>query len=148
MGELRAPKRVSTTVRRRGEQGRLSIAVADDDLAASMGRVQKGTRDEGFRRPAKKSSPPSGGDAPRSTSPAFHPLAYRGVVAEWSLENRERWGRRANALEETGLSWRDAETQAFVEVWSHLHRSNSTVDSAPPAPDLADGAVDAEDCLP
>jgi hypothetical protein len=44
-------------------------------------------------------------------------------VADWPVEWRERWGRRANALEvENGLSWRDAETQAFVEVWN-LFRS-------------------------
>ncbi len=29
-------------------------------------------------------------------------------------------GPRANALEENGLSWRDAETQAFVEVWNQF----------------------------
>ena len=64
---------------------------------------------DGFRRLATKSSAPP---------PIFHPLAYRGVVAEWPIEWRERWGRRANALEESGLSWRDAEAQAFVEVWT------------------------------
>jgi hypothetical protein len=53
-----------------------------------------------------------------SSPPIFHPLAYRGVVAAWPVEWRERWGRRANELEESGLSWRDAETQAFVEVWN------------------------------
>ena len=57
--------------------------------------------------------------------PIFHPLAYRGVVANWPVEWRERWGRRANSLEEGGLSWRDAETQAFVEVWNQLrHQTN------------------------
>jgi len=53
-------------------------------------------------------------------APVFHPLAYRGVVAEWPVEWRERWGRRANALEESGLSWRDAEAQAFVEIWNEI----------------------------
>jgi hypothetical protein len=58
-----------------------------------------------------------------SPPPIFHPLAYRGVVANWPVEWRERWGLRANSLEESGLSWRDAETQAFVEVWNQLrHR--------------------------
>ncbi len=51
-------------------------------------------------------------------APVFHPLAYRGVVADWPVVWREQWGRRANALEESGLNWRDAETQAFVEVWN------------------------------
>ena len=60
-----------------------------------------------------------------SPPPIFHPLAYRGVVANWPVEWRERWGRRANSLEEGGLSWRDAETQAFVEVWNQLrHQTN------------------------
>jgi hypothetical protein len=62
--------------------------------------------------------------------PVFHPLAYRGVVAEWPVEFREQWGLRANALEESGLSWRDAETQAFVEVWKlvrHQQAGNSPV---------------------
>ena len=48
----------------------------------------------------------------------FPPPAYREVVAGWPDDRRERWGRRANELEEAGLSWRDAEAQAFVEVWS------------------------------
>jgi hypothetical protein len=64
-----------------------------------------------------------------SSPPVFHPLAYRGVVAEWPVEWRERWGRRANAFEETGLSWRDAEAQAFVEVWSQF-RAQFTANSA------------------
>ncbi len=60
-----------------------------------------------------------------TSPPLFHPLAYRGVVAEWPLEFREQWGRRANALEESGLSWRDAETQAFVEVWKLVRYQNA-----------------------
>jgi hypothetical protein len=64
-----------------------------------------------LRRPPVKINAPA---------PVFHPLAYRGVVAEWPVEWRERWGRRANELEEKGLSWRDAETQAFIEVWGEV----------------------------
>jgi hypothetical protein len=67
------------------------------------------------RRPIDTNSPP----------PVFHPLAYRGVVAEWPIERREQWGRRANALEENGLSWRDAETQAFVEVWNLIRQAQA-----------------------
>jgi hypothetical protein len=58
-------------------------------------------------------------------APVFHPLAYRGVVAEWPVEWRERWGRRANALEEKGLSWRDAEAQAFIDVWGDVRTQES-----------------------
>jgi hypothetical protein len=67
-----------------------------------------------------------------SSPPIFHPLAYRGVVAGWPVEWRERWGRRANELEESGLSWRDAETQAFVEVWN-LRRQERPAHAAPNA---------------
>lgn len=54
-----------------------------------------------------------------------HPPAYRNVVAGWSEDWRERWGRRANELEDSGLSWRDAEAQAFAEVWNLLRRSSN-----------------------
>jgi hypothetical protein len=58
------------------------------------------------------------------------------VVAVWPIGWRELWGRRANDLEETGLSWRDAETQAFVEIW-HKYRS-ATATCLPPTPSAAD----------
>jgi hypothetical protein len=70
-------------------------------------------------------------------APVFHPLAYRGVVAEWPVDWRERWGRRANDLEEQGLSWRDAEAQAFIEVWKEL-RQHSADHQTPSAIALAD----------
>jgi hypothetical protein len=54
------------------------------------------------------------------TVPVVHPPEYRRVLANWPDEWREQWGLRANALEENGLSWRDAEAQAFVEVWNRL----------------------------
>jgi hypothetical protein len=85
--------------------------------------------DETGQGPAEgPSAPPSEKSAsvehvspqPIAPPPIFHPLAYRGVVANWPVEWRERWGRRANALEEGGLPWRDAETQAFVEVWNQV----------------------------
>jgi hypothetical protein len=72
-------------------------------------------------------------------APVFHPLAYRGVVADWPVEWRERWGRRANALEESGLSWRDAETQAFVEVWNlRRHQPHEHSPTAALAPSNAE----------
>jgi hypothetical protein len=58
-------------------------------------------------------------------APVFHPIAYRGVVAAWPVEWRERWGLRANALEEQGLSWRDAEAQSFVETWNQRRSEQS-----------------------
>src|SRR4051812_35593229 len=44
------------------------------------------------------------------------PLPHRRVLATWPDAWRERWGRRANELEEAGAPWRDAEGTAFVEV--------------------------------
>jgi hypothetical protein len=61
----------------------------------------------------------------------FHPPSYRGVVAGWPEDWRERWGRRANELEEAGLSWRDAEAQAFVEVWNKVRQAPHTRALAP-----------------
>ncbi len=90
--------------------------------------------------PAEPSStPPSESSASTAHSseqalsppPVFHPLAYRSVVANWPIEWRERWGRRANHLEEDGLSWRDAETQAFVEVWNQLRHPVSEKSGEP-----------------
>ena len=65
----------------------------------------------------------------------FHPPAYRGVVAGWPQGWRERWGRRANELEETGLSWRDAEAQAFVEVWNQVRQERRAEAAAPSDPE-------------
>lgn len=74
--------------------------------------------------PPRRAAPPpratEPGERPTPAPVVFHPLAYRSVVAGWSVESREHWGRRANELEDAGLSWRDAETQAFVEVWRML----------------------------
>jgi hypothetical protein len=63
--------------------------------------------------------------------PVFHPPAYRGVIAGWPEDWRERWGRRANELEEAGLSWRDAEAQAFVEVWNKVREEHGGAALAP-----------------
>ena len=53
------------------------------------------------------------------------PLPYRNVLADWPDEWRERWGRRANDLEDSGLSWRDAEGRAFVEIYSQVRASKN-----------------------
>lgn len=66
----------------------------------------------------------AGGAARRSDD--FKPMPYRRVLASWPVDWRERWGRRANELEESGLSWRDAEGRAFVETWSEFRASGQT----------------------
>jgi hypothetical protein len=63
--------------------------------------------------------------------PVFHPPVYRGVLASWPEDWRERWGRRANDLEEAGLPWRDAEAQAFAEVWNQFRREPRSGGLAP-----------------
>ena len=67
--------------------------------------------------------------AGRSSAPVSHPPAYRGVVATWPDDWRERWGRRANELEEAGLSWRDAEAQAFIETWNLFRQGERGVNA-------------------
>jgi hypothetical protein len=51
-------------------------------------------------------------------------------VAAWPVAWRERWGRRANELEETGLTWRDAEAQAFIEVWNDVRKQQDAQSAA------------------
>ena len=63
--------------------------------------------------------------APGEHASDIRPLPYRMVLANWPDDWRERWGRRANDLEEReGLSWRDAEGRAFVEIWSEFRSSS------------------------
>lgn len=128
MRELRTLKRTRAGSRVRSVQGRLSMELGDEEgSGGEPGKAELSNRDSGFRRPvrspvasAEKASP-TGGRAP---APVFHPLAYRTVVADWPIAWREQWGQRANELEETGLSWRDAETQAFVELWHRVQRES------------------------
>ncbi len=46
----------------------------------------------------------------------FTTFPYRVALANWPDTWRERWGHRANALEDQGLGWQAAETLAFFEV--------------------------------
>lgn len=41
---------------------------------------------------------------------------WRALLAKWPDEWRERWGHRANQLEDGGLDWIEAERQAWNEV--------------------------------
>jgi len=50
----------------------------------------------------------------KSPTPSWPPRDSR--LAEWLIERRQRWGERANALEDAGLDWREAEQQAFQEL--------------------------------
>jgi hypothetical protein len=127
--ELRTLRRTRLGSRVRSVQGRLSIELANEDEASDSVRPEPQARSSGFRRPAKSPRADAGHDSAataKTPAPIFHPLAYRSVVADWEIDTRKQWGLRANELESSGLSWRDAETQAFVEVWHRLRRSSRT----------------------
>lgn len=128
MSETSVLQRPSTASRRRGVQRSLGLSATEVAVEAP-GVVSEGPPAVRYRKPRKALPAKADGKPDRSPPPpVFHPLAYRSVVAAWSLDARERWGVRSNQLEETGLSWRDAETQAFVEVWNDLRRAGGYSD--------------------
>lgn len=52
----------------------------------------------------------------KPTEPPPRGLPWRQHLPWWPDAWRERWGRRAVELEETGIGWREAEERAFVEI--------------------------------
>jgi len=129
MGELGALKRSMAVSRRRGVQRRLNMTAVEAASVAVPSRPEEGASPVRFRRPRRSGAVATVEPVDRTPPPpVFHPLAYRSVIAAWSIDARERWGRRANELEDSGLSWRDAETHAFVEVWNHLRRAGGFAD--------------------
>lgn len=81
------------------------------------------SREPAKRRGRKASAAPSSPPAPSGPGEqeGFPPLdfktfPYRTALANWPDEWRERWGHRANALEEQGLDWQEAEARAFFEI--------------------------------
>lgn len=65
------------------------------------------------------------------------PPPCRMALARWPDEWRERWGLRANALEDAGLPWHEAEARAFVEVWNERRALGQTDPDPEPAPPVA-----------
>lgn len=53
------------------------------------------------------------GESPEAPNAA---LGWRRRLEKWPDEWRERWGLRANLLEEQGLHWIEAEKQAWNET--------------------------------
>lgn len=64
--------------------------------------------------------------APAAPTRASGPPPCRMALARWPDEWRERWGRRANALEDAGLAWHEAEARAFVEIWNERRALGQT----------------------
>ena len=126
MSDLRTLKRGRVWPHARWVQGRLSISSGDEEATdveePECAPAPDSSRTKDIRQHAAASACPP---------PVFHPLEYRNILATWPVQWRARWGRRSNELEEGGLSWRDAEAQAFVEVWN-IYRKGQ----APPSADL------------
>jgi hypothetical protein len=47
-------------------------------------------------------------------------LFWRVSVARWRIDRRQRWGNRANELQDAGLDWKEAERVAFEEIMDGL----------------------------
>ena len=110
MNEVRQRSRRAATSRAWERQGMLVMPGLESETETEAERT-----DQTFE--TVRSVPPIPTRVARArTEP--RPLPYRSVLASWPDEWRERWGRRANDLEEAGLSWRDAEGRAFLEVWN------------------------------
>lgn len=63
--------------------------------------------------------PEQSGDAAATYRPIHSgPPPCRAALAHWPVSWREQWGLLANALEDSGLPWHEAEARAFVEVWN------------------------------
>jgi hypothetical protein len=72
---------------------------------------------------------------------------WRKALAGWPVEWRERWGRRANELQDAGASWAEAEWRAFHEVARDLveaERRGEVPESSYPDPAAHDGLSDEE----
>jgi hypothetical protein len=113
MSEVRLRARLARSRRVREIQGMLAIQGLEGEAEHEATAVME--------RPASALTIPyKSGGRPSATLDAVRPLPYRTVLADWPDEWRERWGRRANELEDSGLSWRDAEGRAFLEIWNQL----------------------------
>ena len=114
---LRARKK-SEKERAREIQGMLAM----HGLESETEQVQDAEGNSELRKEPSGTEPEPEPRARRATE--VKPLPYRMVLATWPDHWRESWGRRANELEESGLSWRDAEGRAFVETWARLRAAS------------------------
>lgn len=109
MGEVRLRARKARSTRVREIQGMLAM----QGLLSEAGQDSEAVSERSAAGPFV-----SGG-----RTADVRPLPYRLVLATWPIDWRERWGRRANDLEDSGLGWRDAEGRAFVEVYGQFRAS-------------------------
>ncbi len=71
--------------------------------------------------------------APVESQRVPEPPPCRMALARWPDEWRERWGRRANELEDEGLNWYEAESRAFLEIWNERRALGHTEGEPAPA---------------
>jgi hypothetical protein len=62
------------------------------------------------------------------------PLPWRAALAEWPDDWREKWGLAANAYEEEGHPWKEAESLAFEEVSAEREAAGGAPPSLPSRP--------------
>ena len=106
MSQVRPRTRKVRVDRVREVQGVLAmqgLLSEDERAAATVATKAGGTEPRGGRRLAD-----------------VKPLPYRKVLANWPDESARALGAMANDLEDSGLSWRDAEGRAFVEIYSQV----------------------------
>jgi hypothetical protein len=92
-------------------------------------------------------SEPPGTDGADRPGPPPADRRRRLAVARWPVEWRERWGRRANELQDHGRPWDVAEWIAFRETARDLieaERRGEVPESAYPDPAAHDGLSDEE----
>lgn len=131
MSKLQTLKRARNNACIPNVQGRLRMRFPDEgDDRDGTGETRSAVEEtNGFRDPRFQARP-TAWNSPGPKVDVVHPPTYRKVIAGWTDDWRERWGRRANSLEDNGLAWRDAETQAFVEILNQLREPSNSSDRA------------------
>jgi hypothetical protein len=100
-------------------------------LLATLARMDDRPGPAGSR--ASEPASPAGPDGP---GPPPADRGWRQAVATWPVEWRERWGRRANELQDRGEPWNVAEWIAYSELVPDLasaERRREVVCGDPPA---------------
>jgi hypothetical protein len=101
--------------------------------------------------PVSELAGPAGSDG---SGPPPADRGWRKAVELWPVEWRERWGRRANALQGAGAAWDVAEWHAFHEAARELVEADrrGEVTYSDPAPGMSDidavAAIDAAFAVP
>jgi hypothetical protein len=113
------------------EEIKAALAAHKPALLALLDRVDDRTDSAG--PPVGKPPGPVGSDGP---GPPPADRSWRRIVARWPVEWRERWGRRANELQDRGEPWDTAEWIAYGEQAPDLadaERRGEFVRADPPA---------------